>query len=65
MDGHAFDLRPVFDRSRICRHCHQKTYFSSICLRCKKFEAKEAEAFGVTSHPVKRLTKAPRRKATG
>ena len=62
MDGHAFNLKPVFDRSRICRHCHQPTYFSAICLRCKRFEELAAVAIGVQKHPVKRLEKAPRRK---
>lgn len=60
--GHYFNVKRVREKARICKLCHQPTWYSSACKRCKDFAAKQAEAMGVVQKPVAKLEKGVRRK---
>jgi hypothetical protein len=59
------DCNSSMDGHRICRFCGKPVWYASAHQDCREQEKRRVALVGVASHPVKRLTKAPRRKATG
>ncbi len=63
MDGSGhIGIKRVLDRHRICRLCGKPCWYASVHQRCREEASRQSALIGVASHPVKQLTKAPRRK---